>query len=161
MLTDKQLAALRAGHKNGYLTQPHGLVRLKLVQKRALYDEVRRRNIPTGDYELTGWGGLVAANYKASVERLPVGTRINHRIHAYARGTIQLADDSNSISTVARNRPIRVSGGGRGEWLIPLTGGGHTIASPEEAWYVRNLLKMDIELRLGEYGSPNDFGERL
>jgi hypothetical protein len=158
MLTADQLLALQAGHKDGFLAKSNGLVRLRLARKRDVYDEVRHRSIPTGDYCLTGWGHVVAARYRESVERLPVGALINHRIHAYRRGTVVLADDSNSISKVDPSRPLRVRPNHHeGLWHIPLVGGGFTFGSPDEAWYLRNYLSMPIHLDLGKGESADDF----
>lgn len=152
MLNESQLAALKKGAKDGWLQSPQGLRRLELIKPRSLYDEVRRRSVPMGDYELTAWGYQVARFYEHSVERLPVGTLINHRIHAYKAGTVVLSDDSNEICTVDREKPLLVE---PGMWSIPLKEGGHTLGTEKEGWYLRNLLGMDIKLRKGS--SPNDF----
>lgn len=158
MLSASQLRALQAGHELGFLKEPSGLVRLRLARKRDVSDEVRRRAIPTGDYCLTGWGHVVAVRYKESVERLPVGTLINHRIHAYRHDTVELADDSNSISKVDIKKPLRVRPNHHeGLWHIPLVGGDFTFGSPEEAWYLRNFLGMSIHLELGMHESADDF----
>lgn len=141
MLKTEQLAALRAALKAGYLDKPHGMVGMRLIAPRFARDPVRNRNLVTGDYELTGWGKMVAIHYKPSVERLPVGAWINHRIHAYKGETVVLADDSGGLCTVDPSRALIA-----GAWKIPLKGGGYTVGSKEEIWYLRNLLDMHIEL---------------
>lgn len=158
MLSATQFLALQAAHKHGFLEKPSGLVRMHLARKRDVYDDVRHRSISTGDYCPTAWGSVVAARYQESVERLPVGTRINHRIHAYRRGTVELADDSNGISKVDVSKPLRVRPNHHeGLWLIPLVSGGFTFGSPEEAWYLRNYLGISIKLDLGKHESADDF----
>lgn len=152
MLTKSQLCALQMGASNGWLSSSHGLRRLRLVKPRALYDESRQRMVPMGDFELTAWGYQVAHFYAHSVERLPVGTLINHRIRAYKGGTVVLADDSNEVCTVDRERPLIVE---PGMWSIPLKEGGHTIGPDKEGWYLRNLLNIDIKLQ--KASDPDDF----
>jgi hypothetical protein len=152
MLTEAKLEALKQATRDGWIAKSHGLKRLQLLRKRDVYDEVRHRRLEMGDFVPTAWGRQVAHNYKHSVERLPVGTYLNHRIHAYQDDTVVLADDSGSLSTVDTSKPMRVS---PACWWIPLQGGGRTPGTDSEGWYLRNLLGMAIELDPNT--SPDDF----
>jgi hypothetical protein len=148
MLTEIQLAALQCGMRDGFMKKSYGMARLRLVAKRTVFDEVRRCDIPTGDYELTPWGHQVAANYKHSVERLKPGTRLNHTIHSYRAGTVVLADDGGKTFLVDVKRSLKVQPDGRdGGWFIPLKGGGYAVGSAEESWYLRNYLDLEVDTK--------------
>ncbi len=157
-----ELSLLREGRELGFLDRPgllvRRLVKYKLARQRYLDDEVRGRRLETGDHELTSWGQIVAANYAHGAERLPAGTPLNHRILGYRDGTVVMADESGEVCVVDAGRPLTAQpGGSGGSWIIPLTGDSGTFGSARQAWYLRNLLDMDIELTLGEFGSADDF----
>lgn len=150
-LSPAQIAGAQQGLANGFMDQSHGLVGERIARRRQLHDEVRGRMVPTGDFELTAWGREVAANYKQSTPRLPVGTRLNHRIHRYWSGTVVLADDSDNRYMVDTGAPLRVRTSDLGRssterWSIPLRKGGYAIGSPEECWYLRNHFDLSIEV---------------